>query len=163
MRIQYHNRHRLPDDEESRYHATYCPTLEDLLKTSDVINVCCPLNAATKGMLSHNEFAQMKDGIFFVNTARGAIADESALIAALESGKVARAGLDVFEDEPKINPYFMESERCVIQPHLAGLTKRAWRDAERECLENIQILFSTGRPVAPINEIVAGKEKRLSG
>jgi lactate dehydrogenase-like 2-hydroxyacid dehydrogenase len=95
----------------------------------------------------------MKDGTFLVNTARGAIIDEHALIAALESGKVARAGLDVFEDEPEINKYFIESDRCIIQPHLGGLTQKARRDAEKECLENIKSLFSTGRPVAPVNEI----------
>jgi lactate dehydrogenase-like 2-hydroxyacid dehydrogenase len=153
MDVQYYNRRRLPREDEITYNATYCATLEELLRTSDVISVSCPLDLTTKGLLSHKEFSQMKDGIFFVNTARGAIIDEAALIAALESGKVARAGLDVFEDEPRINPYFVESDRCIIQPHLGGLTQKARRDAERECLENIKSLFSIGRPVAPVNEI----------
>ena len=153
MHVQYYNRRRLPPEDEFIYNVTYCETLEDLLRTSDVISVSCPLDATTKGLLSHKEFAQMKDGTFLVNTARGAIIDEHALIAALESGKVARAGLDVFENEPKINKYFIESDRCIIQPHLGGLTQKARRDAEKECLENIKSLFSTGRPVAPVNEI----------
>jgi lactate dehydrogenase-like 2-hydroxyacid dehydrogenase len=153
MHVQYHNRRRLPPEDEITYNVTYCPTLEDLLRTSDVISVSCPLDATTKGLLSHKEFSQMKDGVFLVNTARGAIIDEEALIAALERGKVARAGLDVFEDEPRINPYFAKSDRCIIQPHLGGLTQKARRDAEKECLENIKSLFTIGRPVAPVNEV----------
>lgn len=153
MHVQYYNRRRLPPEDELIYHVTYCDTLEDLLRTSDVISVSCPLDASTKGLLSHREFAQMKEGVFIVNTARGAIIDEEALISALGSGKVARAGLDVFEDEPNINKYFVGSDRCIIQPHLGGLTQKARRDAERECLDNIKSLFSTGRPVAPVNEI----------
>jgi phosphoglycerate dehydrogenase-like enzyme len=78
-----------------------------------------------------------------------------ALIAALESGKVSRAGLDVFEVEPNINKYFVESDKCIIQPHLGGLTTRARRDGEMECFENIKALFKTGRPFAPVNEISA--------
>lgn len=95
----------------------------------------------------------MKDGVLIVNTARGAIIDEEALIAALESGKVARAGLDVLENEPEIKRYFRESERCILQPHLGGMTGKASRDAEEECVENIKALFATGRPVAPVNEV----------
>src|ERR1700678_1800538 len=107
MKVKYYNRRRLPAEDEDQYHATYCSTLEDLLRASDIVSVNCPLNDATTGLLSHKEFSQMKDGVFFVNTARGAIIDENALIAAMESGKVSRAGLDVFEIEPKINPYFV--------------------------------------------------------
>jgi lactate dehydrogenase-like 2-hydroxyacid dehydrogenase len=153
MHVQYYNRRRLPPEDEVIYNVTHCKTLEDLLRTSDVISVSCPLDATTKGLLSYKEFAQMKDGVFIVNTARGAIIEEEALISALESGKVARAGLDVFQDEPKINEYFVKSDRCIIQPHLGGLTQKARRDAERECLENIKSLFDTDRPVAPVNEI----------
>lgn len=157
MKIQYYNRTRLSSADETLYNATYCPTLEALLQTSDVISVNCPLNPATTNLISHKEFAQMKDGVFFVNTARGPIVDEEALISALESGKVARAGLDVFEAEPKINPYFVDSDRVIIQPHLGGLTNRARKDAEMECFENIKALFNTGRPVAPVNEIEVAK------
>ena len=153
MKVLYHNRSRLSSEEEAKYGAAYCPTLESLLNASDVVSVNCPQNPSTIGLLSHKEFAQMKDRAFLVNTARGPIVNEEALIAALESDKVARAGLDVFESEPKINPYFMQSDKCIIQPHLGGLTTRAKRDAERECFENIKALFKTGRPVAPVNEI----------
>lgn len=157
MKVHYFNRTRLSSADEDLYKATYCPTLQHLLHTSDVVSVNCPLNAETTNLISDQEFAQMKDGVFFINTARGPIVNEEALISALESGKISRAGLDVYEAEPKINPYFAASDRCTIQPHLGGLTKRAMLDAEVECFENIKALFKTGRPVAPVNEIGAPK------
>ena len=96
----------------------------------------------------------MKDGVFIVNSARSAVIDDEALIAALKSGKIARAGFVVFEANPNINSYFVESDRCIILPHLTALMQKARRDAEKECLENIASFFSTGRPVAPVNEIL---------
>src|ERR1700709_194211 len=105
--VQYYNRHQLPPEVETEYNVTYRPTLSDLLRTSDIISINCPLNADTEHLISHAQFADMKDGVFFINTARGAIVDETALIAALESGKVKRAGLDVFETEPGVNRYFL--------------------------------------------------------
>ncbi len=91
----------LPEDE-ALYGASYCPTLDDLLSNADVISFHCPLNDKTEGMISTEQFAKMKDGVFIVNTCRGPIIDENAFIAALESGKVARAGLDVHHNEPNI-------------------------------------------------------------
>jgi len=153
LKIQYHNRHQLSPEEEAQYKAHYQPTLSSLLQTSDIISVNCPLNASTHHMISRPEFAEMKDGVFLINTARGAIVDEEALIEALESGKVKRAGLDVWPNEPHVNKYFLESEKCVVQPHLAGLTDRAKRDGDRECSENLRSWYETGRPVAPVNEV----------
>ncbi|KAG9780421.1 hypothetical protein KCU88_g3695, partial [Aureobasidium melanogenum] len=138
---------------EQQYQAQYCPTLHSLLAESDVVSISCPLDASTTNLISHAEFAAMKDGSFLVNTARGAVIHEQALIAALESGKVARAGLDVFCNEPNINPYFRSSDKIVAQPHMGGLTDVAFMKSERECFENIRSLFKTSRPVAPVNEI----------
>ena len=153
MKIKYHNRHRLPPEVEKAYNAEYCPTLHSLLSASHVVSISCPLNAETTNLISHDEFGAMKLGAFLVNTARGAIVNEEALIEALESDKIARAGLDVFRDEPNVNPYFLESERMVIQPHMGGLTDVAFMKSERECFENVRSLFKTGRPVAPVNEV----------
>lgn len=102
MRIIYYQRTRLSAEDEETFQATYCSTLDELLGASDVVSVHCPLNDKTKGLISHKEFAKMKDGVFLVNTSRGPVVDEDALISALESGKVLRAGLDVFKDEPNI-------------------------------------------------------------
>lgn len=102
MKIQYHNRSKIDEKEETELGATYCVELSDLLKTSDVVCVTCPLTDQTRGMLGEAEIAMMKDGSFLVNTGRGPVVDEAALIKALWSGKIARAGLDVFDNEPKI-------------------------------------------------------------
>ncbi|CAG9981077.1 unnamed protein product [Clonostachys byssicola] len=151
MKILYHNRRRLDPEEESRYAATYCPTLHELLGASDVVSVNCPLNEKTTGLISNAEFAAMKQGAFLVNTARGPVVDEDALIQALESGKLERAGLDVFDNEPRINKYFKTSDKVICQPHMGGLTESAFRKAERECFENIRSLFTHGRPINPVN------------
>lgn len=152
MKIRYHNRHRVTPEEE-RLGATYCPTLKELLSTADVISINCPLNKETTNLISKDEFVAMKDGSYFVNTARGDVVDEGALIAALESGKITRAGLDVFHNEPNIDPYFFKSDRVVVQSHMGGVTDVSFQKAEHECFENIRALFRTGRPVAPVNEV----------
>lgn len=154
LKIKYYNRRRLSAETEKEYNAEYCPTLHSLLAESDIISISCPLNAETTNLISHAEFAAMRQGSFLVNTARGAVINEEALIEALESGKITRAGLDVFCNEPRINPYFKTSDKIVAQPHMGGLTDVAFMKSERECFENIRSLFKTGRPVAPVNEIV---------
>jgi phosphoglycerate dehydrogenase-like enzyme len=121
--------------------------------SSDVVSINCPLNAETTNLIGEAEFAAMKDGAFFVNTSRGAVVHEPSLIAALESGKVARAGLDVFCNEPNIDPYFLTSDKVIVQPHLGGLTDVAFRKAETECFENIRALFQKGKPNSPVMEI----------
>ncbi|QPC60102.1 hypothetical protein HYE67_002333 [Fusarium culmorum] len=151
MKIKYYNRRRLSAEDEERYHATHCPSLNELLAQSDVVSINCPLTKETENMISTKEFETMKDGAFIVNTARGAIVDETALINALESGKITRAGLDVFLNEPDLNKYFKTSDKVVIQPHVAGLTDLAFQRGEREAFENIKALFKTGMPVSPVN------------
>lgn len=153
LKVQYYSRRQLSAEEESKYSVKYCSTLEELLETSDIVSIHCPLVPKTVGLISHAEFSQMKDGVFFINTARGPIVDEEALISALETGKVSRAGLDVFRDEPNINPYFQTSDKCTIQPHLGGLTQEACKRSEKECFENLRSFLRTGKPNSPINKI----------
>ncbi|KAF4420430.1 glycerate-and formate-dehydrogenase [Fusarium acutatum] len=134
MRIKYYNRRQLSADDES-----------------DVVSVNCPLNKETENLISTKEFSAMKDGAFIVNTARGAIVNEDALIKALESGKITRAGLDVFLNEPDLNDYFKTSDKVVVQPHAGGLTDVAFQRGEREAFENIKAFFKTGSPITPVN------------
>lgn len=153
LRVVYYNRRQLSPEDEALYGVTYCPSLHGLLSQSDIVSVNCPLNKETTGLIGQDEFAVMKDGSFFINTARGPVVDEEALIDALESGKIARAGLDVFDQEPSVNEYFLISDRVILQPHLGGLTDKAFQKAETECFENIRAFFEKGRPNSPVVEI----------
>lgn len=152
MKILYHNRHRLDKKEEEKYGATYCSTLEELLGESDVVSIHTPLNADTTDLISHKEFEYMKDGSFLVNTARGAVVNEDAMIEALESGKLKRVGLDVFPGEPEINDYLRRSDKVVLQPHMGGLTESAFAKSQLECLENLRAYFEKGAPNSPVND-----------
>lgn len=153
MRIKYFNRNRLRTEIESEYAATYCSSLHELLSASDVVSLNCPLNAGTTNLISDDEFAAMRDGTYLVNTARGAIVDEAALKRALDSGKVARAGLDVFCNEPNVDMELVKHPRVTAQPHLGGLTDAAFQRAERECFENVKAYFTTGTPNSAVRDI----------
>ncbi|KAK4494179.1 hypothetical protein PRZ48_014477 [Zasmidium cellare] len=155
MKIKYFNRHRLPEEVEKQYSATYCESLEALLSTADVVSINVPLNPNTTGLIGKKQFAAMKDGSFLVNTARGAIIDEPALKEALDSGKIARAGLDVLCDEPNVDEWFLKHGNVIIQPHLGGLTDVAYHRAEKECFENIRAFFEKGKANSPVNDVKA--------
>ena len=102
MEVIYYQRTQLCEEDEKSLDVSYCSSLDALLSDADVITLHFPLSAKTTGMISHQQFSLMKDGVFLVNTCRGPVIDEGALIEALESGKVARAGFDVFHNEPNI-------------------------------------------------------------
>ncbi|KAF2162788.1 hypothetical protein M409DRAFT_68791 [Zasmidium cellare ATCC 36951] len=135
MSIQYHNRNRLPESEEQG--AKYV-SFDELMKTSDVLSLNLALNASTRHIISKPQFDLMKDGVIIVNTARGPIIDEAALVDALNSGKVFSAGLDVFEEEPKIHPGLLANENAVLLPHIGTATWETQRDMELLVLENLR-------------------------
>lgn len=135
MSIQYHNRSRLPADQEDG--AKYV-SFEELLKTSDVLSLNLALNASTRHIISKPQFDMMKDNIVIVNTARGPIIDEAALVDALKSGKVGAAGLDVFEEEPKIHPGLLQNENAVLLPHIGTATWETQKDMELLVLDNLR-------------------------
>ncbi|KAK3655318.1 hypothetical protein LTR22_010348 [Elasticomyces elasticus] len=151
MEVVYHQRTQLSPDDEKIHHVSYRPSLHSLLSEADVITLHFPLSAETTGMIAHREFSLMKDGVFLINTCRGPVIDEEALIEALKSGKVARAGLDVHHNEPNINPYFIRNDRIIIQPHMGGLTDVSWQRSYREAMENVKAFFSTGKAISPVN------------
>jgi glyoxylate reductase len=135
MKIQYHNRNQLPASEEQG--AKYV-SFDDLMKTSDVISLNLALNPSTRHIIAKEQFDMMKDGVVIVNTARGPIIDEAALVDALNSGKVFSAGLDVFEEEPKIHLGLMENENVVLLPHVGTSTWESQKDMELLVLENLR-------------------------
>ena len=149
MQIQYHNRNRLPESEEQG--AKYV-SFDELMRTSNVISLNLALNESTRHIISRPQFEIMKDGVVIVNTARGPIVDEAALVEALESGKVFSAGLDVFEDEPEIHPALMGNENVVLLPHVGTSTWETQRDMELLVLENLRSAVEGKGLVTPVAE-----------
>lgn len=124
FKLQYHNRKPVAD-LDSQFSTEAAPryvSFDDLIKTSDVISVHLPLGPTTKGFIGKKELSAMKDGVIIVNTARGAIIDEAALAESLDSGKVWSVGLDVFENEPEIEPRLIKNPAAVLLPHIGTAT-----------------------------------------
>lgn len=115
MKIQYYN--RTPLSPELELGAKYV-SFEELVRTSDVLSLNCSLRKETIGIIGRKEFEMMKQGVVIINTARGKLIDEAALVDALESGKVFSAGLDVYEEEPKIHEGLLNNENVVLLPHI---------------------------------------------
>ncbi|ORY92540.1 putative 2-hydroxyacid dehydrogenase [Leucosporidium creatinivorum] len=142
MEVQYYNRNRL--SEELEQGAKYV-TFEELLKTSDVVSLNLPLNAKTKHTMGKEQFQQMKKTAVLVNTARGGVVDELALVEALEQGEIAACGLDVYEDEPKIQEGLIKSDKAFLLPHIGTLTVETQAEMEAVCLRNIDTGLQTGK------------------
>ncbi|KIR67493.1 glycerate-and formate-dehydrogenase [Cryptococcus bacillisporus CA1873] len=159
MKILYHNRKPLPKEEEQTLGATFVSS-DELLAQSDVISLNCPLTPETRGILSDKEFQKMKDGVYIVNTARGAVIDEPALIRALESGKVRRAGLDVLTNEPCAESPLYSMKNVTLQPHLGAFTKGTMLRGEREVFANVRQYMETGVPVNPVNTPASVEKKK---
>ncbi|KAK9459199.1 D-isomer specific 2-hydroxyacid dehydrogenase [Lipomyces oligophaga] len=151
MKIIYYNRRQLAPELEKELEAEYIPTLQELLKRCDVLSINCPLTPETHHLISGPEFALMKHGSYLVNTARGPVIDEPALKEALISGKIKRAGLDVFENEPDIDPFFRTCEQVTIQPHYGGFSIGTIRKGEQLVLNNIRSFLETGKPLTAVN------------
>jgi len=126
MKIVYYDVRRDEAFEKSTG-ATFC-TVEDLLKTSDIVSVHVPLLPTTRHLIGAKQFKMMKKTAILVNTSRGPIIDEKALVAALKSKKIAAAALDVFENEPALAPGLAKCENVILTPHTASATNEA-RDA----------------------------------
>ena len=140
MAIHYHNRSRLASDIEAG--ATYHARLEDLLAVSEFLSINAPATRHTLRLLDAERIACLPDGAIVVNTARGSMVDDDALIAALGSGKIAAAGLDVFDGEPRIDPRYRALDNTFLLPHLGSATHET-RDAMGfRCLDNLDAFFA---------------------
>lgn len=125
-------------------------SMEELLETADVISVHVPLTAENKHLIGKKEFAQMKASAFFINTSRGAVVDEDALATALETGEIAGAGLDVFEQEPTVNDRLYKLSNVVLVPHLGTATYETREAISKEALSNVLNFFAK-RPTNVVN------------
>jgi len=130
--------------------------LDELLEKSDVLSIHCPLNPQTRHLIGPAELLRMKRGSFLVNAARGPIVDEAALVAALESGHLGGAALDVFENEPAVHPGLSGREDVVLLPHLGSATQETRERMARIALEQVERVLRGERPTTAVNE-VAGR------
>src|SRR5208282_3907166 len=151
MKIQYHNRTRLSSAQEKAAGDAKYVSFDELLATSDVLSLNLPLNPKTQHIISHAEFSKMKDGVVIVNTARGAVIDEAALVDALDSGKVASAGLDVYEEEPTIHPGLIKNENVLLVPHMGTHTYETQKKMEILVIDNIRAAITKGALLTPVN------------
>ncbi|KAK3688617.1 D-isomer specific 2-hydroxyacid dehydrogenase [Podospora appendiculata] len=144
MKIRYSNRTRLEPAVEKEIEAEYVD-FKTLLAESDVLSLNLPLNPSTRRIISSDEFAAMKKGITIVNTARGGVMDEAALVEALSSGKVSSVGLDVYEEEPKVHPGLLENPRVMLVPHMGTYTVETHQKMEEWTISNVAMALESGR------------------
>jgi glyoxylate reductase len=143
MEILYHNRSRT-EDAENELGARYLG-FEDLLRESDFVSVHTPLTEATRHLIGAEELEKMKPESVLVNTSRGPVVDEGALADALESGRIFAAGLDVYEEEPKVHPKLLELENVVLAPHLGSASIETRDKMATLAAENLRAVL-TGEP-----------------
>lgn len=132
MRVLYHSRRRASLEAEAGCRATFVPDLESLLRECDIVSLHCPATPATHHLIGAEQLAAMRPGAYLVNTSRGDVVDELALISALEEGRLAGAGLDVFEHEPAVPEPLRALPNVYALPHLGSATT-ASRVAMGEC------------------------------
>lgn len=149
LSIHYHNRHKVAPAIEDQLEATYWESLDQMLARMDIISVNCPSTPATFHLLSARRLALMQPNAYLVNTARGDIIDEDALIQLIQDGKIAGAGLDVFEHEPSVNPKLLKlaaKGKVVLLPHMGSATIEGRIDMGEKVIINIRTLFDGHRP-----------------
>ncbi|NBB48078.1 D-glycerate dehydrogenase [Rhizobium sp. CRIBSB] len=149
LSIHYHNRKRVNPATEDELEATYWDSLDQMLARVDIVSVNCPSTPATFHLLSARRLALLQPTSYVVNTARGDIIDEDALIQALRAGKIAGAGLDVFENEPAVNPKLVKlanEGKVVLLPHTGSATIEGRIDMGDKVIINIRTYFDGHRP-----------------
>lgn len=144
MQIHYYNRTRLSPDLEqgAAYHDSY----ESLLPHCDFLSLHCPATPETHRLLNAERIALLPDGAVVVNAARGSVVDEVALIAALKSGKLAAAGLDVFDNEPHVDPAFRELDNVFLMPHVGSATRETRIAMGFMVIDNLNAIFANQEP-----------------
>lgn len=149
LSIHYHNRNRVSPAVEEELESTYWDSLDQMLARTDIISVNCPHTPATYHLISARRIALMQPNTVIINTARGEIIDEEAMVKALETGRLAGAGLDVFEHEPAVSPELQalsKAGKAVILPHMGSATIEGRLEMGDRVIINIRTLFDGHRP-----------------
>jgi glyoxylate reductase len=150
MTIAYTNRNAAHATVVAELDAHRC-TIDELLATSDVVSVNCPYSSETHHLIGATQLAAMQSHAFLVNTARGPIVDEAALAAALHTGTIAGAGLDVYEHEPVVHPDLLTCENAVLIPHLGSATVETRTAMAMLAAQNVIAVLNGAAPPTPIN------------
>jgi len=150
MEIVYYNRNAVDAATEERLGASLV-SLDELLATSDVVSLNCPYSEATHHLIDAAALASMRDDAFLINTARGPIVDEAALVDALKNEQIAGAGLDVFENEPDVHPGLIELDNAVIVPHLGSATVETRGAMADLAANNVAAVLAGDAPLTAVN------------
>ena len=146
LKVAYHNRHRLPPDLEAELGVHWAESVEALVGQADIVSINCPHNASTHHLIDAAMLARMKPSACLINTARGEIIDENAMIAALQAGQIAGVGLDVYHNEPSVDSRLLALPNAVLLPHMGSATYEG-RDAMGEkVIANIRAWVDGHRP-----------------
>jgi glyoxylate reductase len=149
MRIAYSGRSRASAEVESSLNARYLP-MEELLADADVVSLHCPLTPQTHHLIDADALKAMKPGAFLLNTTRGPVVHESALADALAAGEIAGAALDVFENEPEVEPRLLEMDNVVLSPHLGSATVETRTEMALLAARNVASVLAGGGPLNPV-------------
>ena len=149
LNIIYNNRQAINPSEEELLKAKYVD-FNELLAASDYLCVLAPLTEETQNRFSDGEFARMKKGAFFFNIARGPIMDEKALVRALKTGQLSGAGLDVYENEPRIEPDLLKMENVVLLPHIGSAEDSTREEMFLLAVKNVVEVLNGRKPLTPV-------------
>lgn len=150
MKMLYYDVQRMSPEDEAEYHLTYLP-MEEVLQQSDFISIHTPYLPSTHHLISEREFSMMKPNAILINTARGPIVDEKALVKALQEGKITAVGLDVFENEPAVEPELLTMENVVLVPHIASASLKTRALMATMASDNIVAFHNGQRPPNILN------------
>ncbi|GAC1622069.1 MAG: D-glycerate dehydrogenase [Ktedonobacteraceae bacterium] len=150
MKIMYYNRHRLPRAEEEQYALTYA-SMDEVLQQADFVSIHTPSTKETYHLIGSRELVLMKPTAMLINTARGPVVDEKALVQALQQGTIAAAGLDVFEREPVVEPALLTMENVVLLPHIASASIKTRTRMATMASENIVAHVQGQQPPNVVN------------
>ena len=149
MIIHYHNRSKLKDDKEDG--AIYHDNIKSLFSVSDVLSICCPATKETENMINKDTVEYFPKGAIITNVARGDIIEDEALIDALIRRKIYAVGLDVYKNEPNLNPGYLKIKSAFILPHLGSATKDTRTAMANLAIDNIDEFFNTGNCKNKVN------------
>ncbi len=159
MKVIYHNRNRIAPELERKCNATYA-SLDELLKQADFVVLQMPYNPQTHHLIGADQLAKMKRSAILINSTRGGVVDDAALVRALRDGTIRGAGLDVYENEPKLNPAFLKLDNVVLAPHVGSSTEATRKAMAMLAAQNLVAALTGAVPANLLNPEVKSAGKK---